>query len=200
MGLALGMVTKRIMSAIFIVLCLGGTAYARDLSPPERERVMGGEVVVNEVESAAGIPGVEAIFTVRASKKAALATLTDYANFTKVFPGIDRLNVKSINKDEAVVEFGMSLLFLKISYTLSRRVDADKGLLTWSRVDGDLDVAEGSWLFQEIPGEKGLIAVYTSYVKYGGTALTNVIRWRGIQQTRNMCSSFRGYVENSSRR
>jgi hypothetical protein len=194
------MVTKVVVSALFVISCLGGAAQARDLSSAEMERVRGGEVIVNEVESAAGVPGVEALFIVRAGKKAALDALTDYANFRRVFPGVDRLKVRSINKDEAVVEFGMSLLFLKISYTLSRRVDVDKGLLTWSRVDGDLDVAEGSWLLREIPGEQALIAVYTSYVKYGGMALTNVIRWRAIQQTRKMCSSFKGYVENGDHR
>lgn len=194
------MVTKIVVSVLFVISCLAGTAPARDLSSAEMERVRGGEVIVNEVESAAGVPGVEAIFIVRAGKKAALDALTDYANFRRVFPDVDRLKVRSINTGEAVVEFGISLLFIKISYTLSRRVDAENGLLTWSKVDGDLDVVEGSWLLQEIPGEKALIAVYTSYVKYGGMALTNVIRWRAIQQTRKMCSSFKRYVENGDQR
>lgn len=174
---------------------MAGRAYALDLSSTEIERIIGGEVIINEVESSSGIPGVEAIFTVRASKKVALDTLTDYSNFTKVFKDIDKLKVKSMKNDEAVVEFGITLLFLKISYTLLRRLDFDNGLLTWSKVDGDLDVVEGSWLFYEIPERKVLIAIYTSYVKYGGIALTNVIRWRAIQQAKKMCLSFKGYVE-----
>ncbi len=189
------MIKKSILLVIVILSVLAGKASAHDLSPAEIERIVGGEVIINEVESPSGIPGVEAIFALKAGKKAALDTLTDYANFRKVFKDVDTLKVKSMRNGEAVVEFEITFLFLKISYTLLRRVDIDNGVLTWSKIDGDLDAVEGSWLFYEIPEKKVLIAVYTSYVKYGGMALTNVIRWRATQQTRNMCLAFKGYVE-----
>ena len=52
-----------------------------------------GEIIVEEVRTESGIPGVRAFFIVHASRKTIWSTIIDYDNFPKFFNCIDKMEV-----------------------------------------------------------------------------------------------------------
>jgi hypothetical protein len=157
------------------------------------DNIFNGNIEVTHLKNPDGISGIKAVFAVKSSKDNLFRILTDYSNLQNVFNDIDNLKVLKCNAGEALIE--THFLFIKLKYTLLRKLDFEKSMLYWSQVDGDLDVVEGSWSVIDIPERKMLVVTYESYVKYGRIEPTNVIRWLASKKTKKMVLSLIRWAE-----
>lgn len=165
---------------------------AADLDMGALER---GEVIVEEVESTLGIPGVRASFMVLASRKTIWSTLLDYDNFPKFFKGIDRLVVLEQDVKGARVEFWINAVVMHLHYILYRHYAVPGHLLTWRRVSGDLEEIQGSWQIIDTDDPAKKLLIYASYVDIGFYPVTWIIRQGAKTKTEEMCNRLRQWLE-----
>lgn len=170
-------------------------ALAADLDRDALER---GEVIVEEVESTLGIPGVRASFMVLASRETIWTTLLDYDNFPKFFQGIDRLVVLEQDVSGARVEFWINAVLMDLHYILYRHYAEPGHRLTWKRVSGDLKEIQGSWLIMDTDDPAKKLLVYASYVDIGFTPVTWIIRQGAKMKAEEMCNRLRQWLENQN--
>ena len=168
-------------------------AVAVDLDRGALER---GEVVVEEVESTLGIPGVRASFMVLASRETIWATLLDYDNFLKFFKGIDRIVVLEKDVDGASVEFWIDAVLMDLHYILYRHYVEPGHRLTWNRVSGDLKEIQGSWLILDTDDPAKKLLIYESYVDIGFSPVTWIIRQGAKTKAEEMGHRLRQWLEN----
>ena len=161
------------------------------------EALLSGEVIVDSVENSAGVLGVRAQFVITAPRQKIWQTLLDYKNFTKIFEGLDKLQVLEENKSGAYVEFWIDAVLKKLHYVLYRKYSVEGVRLDWNRVSGDLKTIQGSWHIKEttVPNKK--LVIYESYVDIGYSVITWVVRLGAKAKAKKMAYGLRQWLEQS---
>lgn len=181
------------LSVIFYVLISPNTTnLAADLNWKALDR---GEIIVEEVESDSGIPGVRASFLVTASREAIWSALVDYDNFPKFFKGIDRLHVLEQDDKGAHVEFWVDAILADLHYVLYRHYAEPGHRLTWHQVSGDLEQIQGSWEILDTANPEKKLLIYDSYVDVGFYPITWVIRSGAKAKAEEMGYRLRKWLE-----
>lgn len=155
-----------------------------------------GKVIVEEVTTVSGVPGVRALFVVKASREAIWSTLLDYDNFPKFFQGIDDIKVLERNEDGARVEFWVDAVLTDLHYILYRDYAEPKYRLTWQRVAGDLKTIQGSWQILDTDNAEKKLLIYESYVDIGFSLITWAIRQGAKRKAATMGYRLRDWLEN----
>lgn len=161
-------------------------------------RVLGGEVIVQTVQTRDGVPGVRAVFAVTAPRERIWAVLLDYGNFPKIFEGIAKMHVLSQDERGAVIEYWVDAVVRDYHYVLARAYEAPGRRLTWKRTAGDLERIEGSWEILDAPRPGVHLLVYESFVKVGGVVPSRVVRWPAMARAREMGERLRAWIERKS--
>lgn len=154
-----------------------------------------GEVIIEEVTTVAGVPGVRAHFTVMASREEIWSTLLDYENFPIFFKGVKKLKVLEQNEKGARVEFWVNAVLMDLNYILYRDYAKPNYRLTWHRVAGDLDDIHGSWQILETENPEKKLIIYESYVDIGFSMITWAIRQGAKRKAEAMSYRLRGWLE-----
>lgn len=154
-----------------------------------------GKVVVEAVKHPDGFPGVRSWFTVAASRERIWATLTDYANFTKIFQGIDKMRVLAQTQHGSDVEYWINAVLTRYHYVLHREYDVPGRRLTWMRTAGDFKRIEGSWEIRDTPRPGVYMLVYETYVDINGVLPASIVRMEAVRRTREMGERLRNWVE-----
>lgn len=160
------------------------------------EKLYRGEVIVEEVATESGIPGVRAIFVVKASRELIWFTLVDYHNFPKFFPGIEHLKVLEQDQNGAHVEFWVDAVVADLHYILYRHYVKPGYRLTWRRESGDLKIIQGSWDIVDTGDPEKKLLIYESYVDIGFSLITWVIRQGAKRKATEMGQRLRNWIEN----
>src|SRR5262245_47909249 len=95
-------------------------------------KILAGEVIAETVKSPEGIPGVRAMFVVSAPRERIWETLLDYANFTKIFKGIEKIRLLESTPAGAQIEYWIDAVFKKYHYIVFRHYDDPGHRLTWT--------------------------------------------------------------------
>ena len=159
------------------------------------DTLFAGEVVVETVKHPDGFSGLRALFTVAASRQRIWAVLTDYANFLKIFPDIQKMRVLTQDQHGAQVEYWINAVVTHYHYVLYRRYDEPGRRLTWTQVAGDLKRIEGSWEIRDTPPSDAHMLVYESYVDIGGIIPTALARMEAMRKARQMSERLRNWIE-----
>jgi hypothetical protein len=160
------------------------------------KRLNSGDVIVEEVATESGIPGVRALFIVKASRESIWSTLVDYDNFSKIFDGIDHLQVLEQNQDGARVEFWVDAVVANLHYVLYRHYDKPGYRITWKRESGDLKKIQGNWKIMDTPDPGKKLLIYESYVDIGFSLITWAIRQGAKSRAAKMGRRLRNWIDN----
>jgi len=171
-----------------------GSAHAAD-SPIDWDRIFDGEVMVETVRHAEGIPGLRALFAVTAPPERIWTTLIDYDNFPKIFKSIERVHVLEHTRFGAQIEVWADAVVKKLYYVLARRYDEPGRRLSWTRLTGDLQRMEGSWEIRDTPRAGVYLLAYESYVEVVGGPPAVLVRWVAVEKTREMGRRLRSWIE-----
>ncbi len=154
-----------------------------------------GDVVIESVESSAGVPGVRVLFVVAASREKIWRALLDYDNFTQIFIGVDKLKVLKEDQHGAFVEFWIDAVLKKLHYVLYRKYSIQGALLEWNQVSGDLKAIHGSWRIKDTTLANKKLVIYESYVDIGYSVITWAVRLGAKNKARKMAHRFREWLE-----
>jgi len=177
---------------IFLV-CSAVSAYSADYDWRALNR---GDVIIDSVEDEQGVPGVRAVFTIRAQREEIWATLVDYDNFPHLFEGVDRIKVLESDESGARVEFWVDAILTDLHYVLHRDYEEPGHRLTWKRVSGDTEDIHGSWEILDTPDSESKLLIYESFVDIGSYVATLTIRLGAKKKARNMAYRLREWIEN----
>lgn len=169
-------------------------AMAADLDG-EWAPLFAGEVMTTPVRNADGLPGVEARFTVAASRQRIWSVLIDYAHFTQIFPTLSKLQVLKQDAQGARVEYWADVPFFTLHYVLDRHYVEPGRLLTWSRVSGSLKRIEGTWEIRDTPRSGTHLLVYESYVKASALIPASLVRSQALRKAHEMGEHLRDWIE-----
>lgn len=188
------------MMPVYLSLCLllttlGAIVQTVHAGDYDWEVLGRGQVIVESVEDANGIPGVRASFLVKAKRDLIWATLIDYDNFPKFFDGIDSMRVLDSDERGARVEFWVDAVLIDLNYVLYRDYERPGHRLTWKRESGDMKDIHGSWriLDTDIDGSK--LLVYESFVDIGFSVATWTIRLAAMKKAESMGHRLRDWIE-----
>ena len=136
-------------------------AFAEKISP---------EFVIKTISETGTVEGVEAMQILDVEFEMLVKALTDYNNFTKFMPNVDRsLILKSDNNKIKLVETELDFGLFDVTYVLSmeENIDMEKGTATieWNRASGDLEIITGRWTVVK-KGNKSALK-YVSFVDSG---------------------------------
>ena len=161
----------------------------------EWAHLLAGEVMTTPVHNAEGLPGVQARFTVEASRQRIWSVLVDYKHFTQIFPTLSKLRVLQQNAQGARVEYWAEVPFFTLHYVLDRQYVVPGRLLTWSRVSGSLQRIEGAWEIRDTPHPGTHLLIYTSYVKASALIPASLVHSQALRKTRHMGKRLRNWIE-----
>lgn len=177
------------------LICMLSVVFADDRN--ELDALLNkGEVVTETIQDESNTPGIRASFLIEAGRDKIWSALVDYENFTKIFSGIDQMEVLEDNIGGAIVEFVITVAFMEFNYTLSREYTRPGYLLTWKRLAGDFKKIQGSWQIIDTHDPKKKLVIYESYVDVGSDILTSVTRFIANQKAKSMALQFRNWVKN----
>lgn len=154
-----------------------------------------GQVQINEIEDDQKVPGVRAAFIVNASRDKIWSILVDYDNFKTYFSNIEKIEVISIEKDSAIIDFTLDGVFKDVQYVLKRSYIETGHILQWVRHSGDMDIIHGSWKIDDIDGSEKKLVIYESYVDFGNSFITWVISQFAIDKAHDMAIRLRSWME-----
>lgn len=128
------------------------------------------DFVIKAIRETGTVEGVEAMQILDVEFGKLVKTLTDYNNFTKFMPNVDRsVILKSDNDKTKLVETELDFGLFDVTYVLSmeENVDIEKGTATidWNRASGDLEIITGRWTVVK-KGNKSALK-YISFVDSG---------------------------------
>ena len=159
------------------------------------DKLFNGDIIIDTVSNTDGIPGIELMMTVTASRERIWKTLTDYENFSTIFKDLEKIKVLEQNHAGAYVEFWIDAVFTKYHYIIYRHYEKPQRLLRWKRVAGDLERTEGSWEIHDTPRPEAKLLIYKSYVKLGSALPKSWLRWGAIRQAQAMGRHLRKTLE-----
>jgi hypothetical protein len=154
-----------------------------------------GAVIVQDIESDDGLPGVGATFLVRASRDQIWKVLVDHEHFREIFDGIERIEVLEEDRKGAKVAFWVDAVLEDLHYVLYREYTRRGHELRWKRLSGDLERIEGRWLIEDSPGLDEKLLVYRSFVKVGGIVPTRLVRFGAKRKAEEMGNRLRKWIE-----
>jgi len=163
--------------------------------PIDWDALRSGTVIVREIESDDGLPGVSAVFSVRASRDQIWKVLVDYEHFREIFDGIERIEVLEEDRKGAKVAFWVDAVLKDLHYVLYREYTRRGHELRWKRLSGDLERIEGRWLIEDSPGLDEKLLVYRSFVKVGGIVPTRLVRFGAKRKAEEMGNRLRKWIE-----
>lgn len=170
---------------------------AKELSAGEVEALMEGHILVDALNNENGVPGLIAAFSVSAPRENIWKAFVDYDNFSNIFEGVKKLEVKSEDDQGATVEFWIDAVLADLNYTLYRKYERPNYKLTWNRTQGDLEIIEGSWEIIDSPRPEKKIVVYSSFVKVGRLVPTKLVRWGAMRKAEDMCKKLREWISDT---
>jgi len=185
---------KFIAAIVFAVVSVSVLADGQ-VQENEWAALLDGEVIIESVENSEGIPGVRALFVVTAPRQKIWQTLRDYNNFSRIFDGLDKLQVLEENQSGAYVEFWIDAVLKNLHYVLYRKYSVEGVRLDWNRVSGDLKTIQGSWQIKETAEPKKHLIIYESYVDIGYSVITRAIRLGAKSKARKMAYRLRQWLE-----
>lgn len=162
-------------------------------------RLLAGEVIATAVKNPAGVRGVRALFTVMASRNRIWSILTDYAQFPKLFPGIQSLRVLEQDAHGATVAYHTPVAFIDFRYVLYRRYVEPGRRLTWTRLSGSFKSIDGGWEIRESPRPGVYLLVYESYVNIGRLVPTQLVQRGALKRAQEMGLRLRAWIEDHDR-
>lgn len=184
-----------------ILFCLFISPIAPELQAEQEDfdwqRLLNGEILVEKIDDEQGIPGLRALFTIRATREELWGMLTDYDEFKNIYKGIDSLRVISEGENGALVEFFQATLFKRIHYVLQRNYVKAGYNLTWESVSGDMEYIRGSWEILDSPDDDLRLVIYTSSFRYGGIIPTRITRHWAMRQVRDMAENARTWIRDN---
>lgn len=173
-------------------LLLGGAAL-----PPEWEARCKAKPVVERAlstaagEGKAGIKGLRASFYVAAPPDRVLETLWDVDRFLEIFPDIEALEVLARRERGVDAKFSVNAVLAKVSYTLRRELDEEKGLISWREIGGDLTAVRGSWRVEKTAIAGVSKVRYASFVDVGRFVPEALVRDLAIDKVSEMAERVR---------
>lgn len=189
------MFARNIRIALILIILSTSDAQAQDAAL-DWEALNQGEVIIEEVTTESGIPGVRALFLVKAARETIWYTLLDYDNFPKFFEGIIRMKVLKQGQNGAHIEYWVDAVVMDLHYILYRNYAEPGYRLTWRRVAGDLKVIEGSWKILDTDDREKKLLIYESYVDIGFSLITWAIRQGAKRKAKKMGQRLRDWLEN----
>lgn len=179
------------LSVMIAALLLGAALppewEARCKAKPVVERALSTE----EGEGKAGIKGLRASFYVAAPRERVLQTLWDVDRFLEIFPDIQSLDVLARRKSGVDAKFTVDAVLAKVSYTLRRELDVEKGLISWHEIGGDLRAVRGSWRVEKTEIEGVTKVTYASFVDVGRFVPEAMVRDLAIGKVTEMAERVR---------
>ena len=154
------------------------------------------KIIVEEITSSSGIPGVRVFFVVQGTRKAIWETLLDYENFPYIFQGIIKMKVLEQDSNGAQVEFWVDAVLMDLHYILFRDYAEPGYRLTWQQVAGDLSDIQGSWQILDTDDIDKKLMIYESYVDIGFLPVTWLIRLGAKRKAVEMGHRMRAWIEN----
>ncbi len=158
-------------------------------------RLFKGEVLVSERQNEAGVRGLRALFTVSAPREQIWATLIDYDNFPRMFPGIKALKVLERDRDGALLRFHTPVAMINYRYVLRRRYVEPGRRLTWTRISGSFKSIDGSWTIHDTPRNGVYLMAYESFVRIGTLVPVKLVVQGAKRRVRRMSEQLRTWIE-----
>ena len=131
---------------------------------------------ITPVSDADDTPGVRATFDVEAPASVVLDLLWDVSRFQRIFPDILALQVVTEAPSQVDVRFTVDAVVTKPSYTLRRRLDVERGEISWFSVAGDLKRVVGKWTVRPASDARRCVVIYESFVDIGLVGISTVYR------------------------
>ena len=165
-------------------------------------RLQNDDIIIEPIENANGLPGVQAMFLIQGSASEIWKMLNDYKNYKSIYGGIDSLKVIQQDSDGATVEYWSDVgtwkyLGVKVHFVLRRNYDSACRELSWKRVSGDLKEIEGGWEIIDSPVMGKKLLIYKTFIKYGGLIPTKIIRKRAMKAAESMAYRLREWLSNN---
>lgn len=181
------------ISAFFFLLSFIGVA---DLPAEVDWKTVGTDaVIVEEVKSDTGIPGVRAYFLVKASRERIWSTLLDYDNFPYIYQGIERMRILNQDQNGARIEFWVDAVLTNLHYILQRDYAEPGHRLEWRKVSGDLKQISGSWEIHDTDYLGKKLLIYNSYVDIGFSLVSWAVRQGAKTKAKEMGYRLREWIE-----
>jgi len=158
-----------------------------------------GRIIIDHVKDEHNAPGVRAVFLVKAKRDDIWATLTDYDNYSQIFEGVNRAELRDESENGAHLELWVDGLLAEVNFVLYRDYSKPRYRLTWKRVSGDMRDIRGSWQILDTPDPESKLLIYESFVEFGFPVLNWIIRPGAKQKAEKMAYRFREWIEQSER-
>lgn len=130
------------------------------------EKDPAGDIVLKETTDTAGNKGVRTCAYVAATTTETYQTLIDYASFPKWMDKVEKIDVKWVDSEVALVDYHLDTIAGDFKYQL-RRLHQPGKRVEWSRVSGDFKKITGIYTFVPIAGDKGSYFILETYVDPG---------------------------------
>lgn len=185
--------TRRLLSLLVVIAAfLLGAAL-----PPEWEARCRAKPVVERAtsteasEGKADIKGLRASFYVAAPRDRVLQTLWDVDRFLEIFPDIESLEVLARRERGVDAKFTVNAVLARVSYTLRRELDEERGLISWREIGGDLAAVRGSWRVEPTAVEGVTKVSYASFVDIGRFVPEAMVRDLAMDKVAEMAERVR---------
>jgi ribosome-associated toxin RatA of RatAB toxin-antitoxin module len=158
------------MLALFLALFIAPPAQAFDASKvdgPTLERLAGtGQIVVVEEGPNGRLTLVTAGQKVNVPPEKVWALVTDYANYHKWMPQVDKV-IASNRKGNTVdvffdLDFQFSVISKEVTYSM-RHIENPMTSIRWFLTEGDFSSSRGSWHLVPTDGGKATLIFYSTY-------------------------------------
>lgn len=158
-------------------------------------KVLGGDVVVEKIKNEDGLDGLRTAFAVTASRDRIWRVLTDYDNYAKIFPRINKIDVLEQDESGATIEYWTDAVVTDLHFVLRRSYVEHGHKLTWRRVSGDLERIEGSWLIVDTPDPDISAVIFDSYLDAGSELMSWGARLGAEQEAKRMALRLKQWIE-----
>lgn len=154
-----------------IVTPYSGAPPALALTAAERARLDAGEMLLKQTERGAGAHAV-AVEDIRATPERIWSRITNYPRYPEWVSGVKRCTIYARGGDHILVEFGLSVMGVKVDYFVDHHFVPAENYLTWTldySRQSDLDDSVGYWRLTPLRAEPPLTRLeYTVDVRLKG--------------------------------
>jgi hypothetical protein len=180
--------------------CLLRSPVIAEEKGPDLTSLFAQDVAIEEIKTQDNVNGVKASFCVQSTPEHIWSVLTGYSDFTKIYKGLKKIDVRMSSNDGAEVGYSYSVKFLgvfnkELNYVLHDQYSPTHRRLAWERVSGDLERIEGSWEIIDTQRDGTCLLVYRAYVKPPWYVPQYLIRSRIMNEVKEMAHAVRSWVE-----
>ena len=158
------------MLALFLALFIAAPAQAFDASKVDGatlERLAGtGQIVVVEEAPNGKLTLVTAGQKVNVPPETVWALITDYGNYHKWMPQVDKVTTSNRKGNTVDVHFDLDFQFSVISKEVTysmRHIETPMTSIRWFLTKGDFSSSRGSWHLVPTDGGKATLIFYSTY-------------------------------------